>query len=80
MSAAPEVRFESTPEWLFVHVRGTFDLAWFKGFIGEVAGTAKAKVPPPRAILVDARELTGGRLSAMDRFDLEEAIAWLRGG
>lgn len=65
----PETRIEQTPEWLFVHARGVFDLAWYKQLIQQVLAMAQTAVPPPRAILADLRELTAGRLSDMDRYD-----------
>ena len=66
----PEARFEHTPEWLHVHARGAFDLAWLAGFIVKIAATAKTTVPAPRAILIDVRELTGPRPDGMELYDL----------
>ncbi len=71
MSApAPETRIELTPEWLFVHARGVFDLAWFKQLIQQAIAAAQASVPPARAMLLDLREITGARMSDMDRYDV----------
>jgi len=66
----PEVHFEATPEWLLVRARGTYDFAWLKTFVRQVAATAEATVPRPKAILADARELTGAPMSDMERFDI----------
>ena len=71
----PDVHFEATPEWLFVRARGEYDVPWLKGFYRLVATTAASSVPPLGAILVDARELTGGPLSDMDRYDLGVLVA-----
>lgn len=65
----PETRYEHTAEWLLVHARGVFTLVWYKQFILDVMATALTAVPPPRAILVDLREITDARLSDMDRYD-----------
>jgi hypothetical protein len=67
---APETRIEQTPEWLFVHARGVFAIAWFKQLIQQVVAMAQTSVPPPRAMLLDLREMTGARLSDMDRYDV----------
>lgn len=72
---APEVHFEPTSEWLLVRARGEYDIAWLKGFYRLIAATAQSAVPPARAVLVDARELTGGPLSDMDRYDLGVLVA-----
>jgi len=66
---APETRIEQTPEWVLVHSRCAFALAWFKDLILQIIALAQASVPPPRAMLVDLREMTGGRMSDMDRYD-----------
>ena len=66
----PDVGYEQTPEWMLVHARGVFALAWFKAFIREVIATAQATVPVPRALLIDIRELTDARMSDVDRYDL----------
>lgn len=71
MSApAPETRIEQTPEWILVHARGVFALAWFKQLIQQVVATAQKTVPAPRAMLVDLREVTSVRMSDMDRYDV----------
>ncbi|HEV8398412.1 MAG TPA: hypothetical protein VGQ18_01115 [Gemmatimonadales bacterium] len=71
MSApAPETRIEQTPEWLLVHARGVFALAWFKQLIQQAIAAAQTSVPPARAMLLDLREVTGARMSDMDRYDL----------
>lgn len=67
---SPETRYEQTPEWLLVHARGVFALAWFKQTIQETMATARALVPPARAMLVDLREVTDARLSDIDRYDV----------
>jgi len=66
---APETRIEQTPEWVLVHSRGVFALAWFKDLVLQVIAMAHASVPAPRAMLVDLREMTGARMSDMDRYD-----------
>jgi len=67
---APETRFEHTPEWLHVHARGAFDVAWLAAFIVEIAGVATTSDPAPRAILIDVRELVGPRPDGMELYDL----------
>jgi len=67
---APETTIEQTPEWLLVHARGVFDLAWFKQLIHDAIAMAQTALPPPRAMLLDLREITGGRIRDMDRYDL----------
>lgn len=67
---APEIRIEQTPEWLLVHARGVFALAWFKQLIQQAIAAAQTSVPPARAMLLDLREITGARMSDMDRYDI----------